>query len=739
MIKPTPGSTGRERKTWLCGGFDPVDKRQNRPFQHPFDPSSEVHFQGSQVASDSGVLPARELDERLGLRQGIAGQLTNSARRFRLPWLRNRLVWVTPVLPFLAFLLLVYRGIDFGVHWDEFSNNIEPVAYSLQNGFTLLPSQYGYPGVGYWLTFSASTPELGRAIVDGKRSPEELKNTLVPVLRGEVFRLRLRRVFGFVTALTAVWIYFAVLVWGRSWLEALYASLLFAFSWEMVYHARWIAPDSILMQFGALTLLLVSVAWRTGSRWALYSAVVAAGFGCGSKYPGALLLLPILAVIWLGPHSKRRAFGDSALVMAIFIGSYLITTPGTLLQPIKFYSDVTEKMHIYATGFLGYSVHPGIRHLSKIFKYFGTQLGSTFQLISVLLMAFGFAGAWALIKESWRNALIVLLFPVVYLLYFSSQAAMIVRNYLVVAPFLFLLMARGVFWTSSKLRWERVRVGFVAIIVLLIAVNAIDQVKAAESVAKRRNVSVFVDAFERYTQAHPNWTFLISPKLERELRGRNFWGKNLSVDTKFEQPYQVYASYYSEAVLPIQRVWQTNRPRTFLAIFGPREVNLDYYTGWWGDDRIVCLSPKEVRRSILPYLPVKRFQWIGEVSFDGVANGAREPLIVTGKPGEGDYLYVLRVDPRTVRVYWNRFGVGDTAGATLQTEKGQRHSLTVDIDFEGGKSDAQIDGATVLNYRGPIYPSGASQILIGKNGVGLGYIGPVFGGTMQEVTRQVDW
>jgi hypothetical protein len=141
-------------------------------------------------------------------------------------------------------------------------------------------------------------------------------------------------------------------------------------------------------------------------------------------------------------------------------------------------------------------------------------------------MAFGFAGAWALIKESWRNALIVLLFPVVYLLYFSSQAAMIVRNYLVVAPFLFLLMARGVFWTSSKLRWERVRVGFVAIIVLLIAVNAIDQVKAAESVAKRRNVSVFVDAFERYTQAHPNWTFLISPKLERELRGRNFWGKN---------------------------------------------------------------------------------------------------------------------------------------------------------------------------------------------------------------------
>ena len=203
--------TGRERKSGFAEASTPVDKKQ-RPFQLPFDPSSEVHFQGSRVASDSGVPPARELDERVGLRQGIAGQLTDSARRFRLPWRRNRLVWVAPVLPFLAFLALVYRGIDFGVHWDEFSNQIELVVYSLQNGFTLLPSQYGYPGVGYWLTFSALTPELGRAMVDGKRSPEELKKTLEPILRGEVFRLRVRRIFGFVTALTTVWIYLAVLV-----------------------------------------------------------------------------------------------------------------------------------------------------------------------------------------------------------------------------------------------------------------------------------------------------------------------------------------------------------------------------------------------------------------------------------------------------------------------------------------------------------------------------------------------
>ena len=580
--------------------------------------------------------------------------------------LMNHLVWFAPVLPFLAFLLLVYRGIDFGAHWDENYNKIDSVAYSLQNGFTLLPEQYSYPGVNYWLTFSALTPELAKEFVDGKRDPEGLRKALLPVLRGQVFRLRLRKIFAFVTALTTIWIYFAVLIWGRSWLEAMFAVLFFTFSWEMVYHARWIAPDGILMQFGALTFFLLSLARRTSSRNLLYFAAIAAGFGCGAKYPGALLLLPILAVIWLAPPASRNAFRDSSLVVAIFGASYLITTPGTILQPFAFYRSVTYQKHVYATGWYGYSVRPGVEHLSRMLIYFGTQLGSTYKVIAILLMAFCFVGAWALIKESWRGALIVLLFPVAYLLYFSTNATMIIRNYLVVAPFLFILMARGVFWVNSKLPWKKVRVGFMAGIVLLMSINGVDQVRAVATIVRRRHVSVFEQAFERYTKAHPTWIFLISPGLARELKARDFWGTNLIAqsDTKFNQPYQVYASYYSESVRPYQFEWQTNRPGSFVAVFGPREVNLDYYTGWSGDDRIVCINPTEVQKNILPNLRVKRFHWTGEVSFEGVADGARDPLIVTGVPAAGDFLYVLRVDPRTVRVFWNHYGVADTAGLT---------------------------------------------------------------------------
>ena len=234
-------------------------------------------------------------ESRIGV-ETIPQSSSYSNRRFGSFFFGGGLAPLAALLPFLAFLLVVNRGIDFGVHWDEPGNIIAPVALSFQHGFTLLPEDYSYPGVVYWLPLAGLTPEVTRAIVSGKRTPDSLKDELLPVLKGQAFLLRLRRIFAFVTALTVLWIYFAVLVWGRSWREAMCAAFFFAFSWEVVYHARWAAPDGILMQFGALAFLLLSLAWRTDSRWPLFLAAVAAGFGCGSKYPGALLVLSLIHI-----------------------------------------------------------------------------------------------------------------------------------------------------------------------------------------------------------------------------------------------------------------------------------------------------------------------------------------------------------------------------------------------------------------------------------------------------------
>ena len=482
-------------------------------------------------------------------------------------------------------------------HWDEDHNKLNAVAFSLQNGFTLLPDSYTYPGVNYWLTLDAMAPELIGEVVNGRLKPAEFRADLLPVLQTPGFRLRLRRVFAFVTSLTAVWIYLTVLVWNRPWWEAGCASCLFAFSWEIVYHSRWIAPDTILMQFGALTFLLVSVAWKTNSRWALYGAAISAGFACGSKYPGGLIVLPILTAVWLSKKPWRRAAVDSVVLFAIMQVAYLITTPGTLVQPLIFLESLRNSVAIYANGWFGYTVNSGPEHLCKMLYYFATQLFSTFTPVSVALFGFTGVGVWAVCKESWRDAVVLLVFPVCYMLYFSGQNVMVVRNYLIVTPFLFILSARGLAWLAGALRWPTARLGFAAAVAVLIVVNAIDQISAAESVAHRSNKEVFLQDFQRYAASHAGRVLAISPHLERELKNRGFWPKNLVAESAagLRGPFDEYVSYYSETISPRESAWPTNQPDSFVAVFGPREVNLNYYTGWWGDDRIISITPALVR------------------------------------------------------------------------------------------------------------------------------------------------
>jgi hypothetical protein len=48
-----------------------VGEKQNQPFQLFLNASLKVDFQGSRVTSDEGLIPVRELDERLGLEKFI--------------------------------------------------------------------------------------------------------------------------------------------------------------------------------------------------------------------------------------------------------------------------------------------------------------------------------------------------------------------------------------------------------------------------------------------------------------------------------------------------------------------------------------------------------------------------------------------------------------------------------------------------------------------------------------------
>jgi hypothetical protein len=57
-----------------------MGEKQNRPFQLSFNSPLRADFQRSRVTSDSGLIPVRELDERLGWGELIERHLADSRR-----------------------------------------------------------------------------------------------------------------------------------------------------------------------------------------------------------------------------------------------------------------------------------------------------------------------------------------------------------------------------------------------------------------------------------------------------------------------------------------------------------------------------------------------------------------------------------------------------------------------------------------------------------------------------------
>ena len=82
-----------------------MGEKVRRPFQPSFNGLLKVDFQGLRVTSDGGLILVRELDERLGLGERIAQQLTDSRqglnKQFTLADLLRRGVAQMPSEPSL--------------------------------------------------------------------------------------------------------------------------------------------------------------------------------------------------------------------------------------------------------------------------------------------------------------------------------------------------------------------------------------------------------------------------------------------------------------------------------------------------------------------------------------------------------------------------------------------------------------------------------------------------------------
>lgn len=491
------------------------------------------------------------------------------------------------------FVVTGLRGIDFGFHWDEKIWQLTPARTMVSEGL-FLARPYNYPAVGKLLVLVPALDKGVRALWRGHDLHKALV-AMVAAMDAPDYLLQARSVFLVISALGIVWVYLTVWVLTSRWWQATLAAAIFGLSWELAYHARWLVNDCLLAQFAALCLLLLALHHRRGKLVWLWAAAIVTGLATGTKYQGILLLAPVmLGAALRTPAALRQRAAGVAAVVGISIASYLVTTPGTVLDPVSFANDFSKVLSYYATSHNGYSTPAGLPHLGLLLCYLEFNLFSPYAPIALLFFASAVVGGVLCWRDDRRFSAILIGFPVFFATYFCwKYSIFIVRNYLLLAPFLAVLSARGLAEGLVRLRRPGARLTLAIAIGCALVANAAWLISASQSI-RHRDSGAAVRKAIAYVRNHPNTRFLISPKVR--------W---LAASRGVELPANATANadeviFFAQAEGPSAWRWTVNDPWLTRAVFGPREINFNYYSTWAGFDRVVVMTIEKARAAGIP-------------------------------------------------------------------------------------------------------------------------------------------
>jgi hypothetical protein len=185
-------------------------------------------------------------------------------------------------------------------------------------------------------------------------------------------------------------------------------------------------------------------------------------------------------------------------------------------------------------------------------------------------------------------ALVVLPFATIYPLYFAAQRVMLVRNLLVVVPFLAILAARGAGVCRAavaKRRWGPAAV--TGVVGAKLAADAAWLVVAGRSIrATGDPTPELVEALSR-SDAVP---CVLSRGLRRALAGETSLLPAAIVPAGTASARWVA---FRTSEVRNRRALVANRRGYAVRWFGPHEVSFDYYPDWVGRDRIVIMRVED--------------------------------------------------------------------------------------------------------------------------------------------------
>jgi hypothetical protein len=510
-----------------------------------------------------------------------------------------------PVLV-LALLVTIFFwtgliGLNFGRHWDE-ALALEEITRPVETG-VFLPRSYNYASMLFDIgtiallprtvpflisTAKESPPSFALAYRDGV--PESEIATVIKYAKGETFHLRLRLILLMMSTLTGVWVFFAVRACKRSGWEAAFAAAVILTSWEIAYHSRWIAPDAVQMQFGALWLMMFTLALNSATRplvWLRLSSA-AAGLAAGTKYQGAFLLFPVIvyAVMLVrasGAHTAAIA-KEVLWNFIVFLIVFVSTTPGIVLDPWNFWQSIRHISQQYSTGHFGYTVSPFGEHGYLLLGYLSCVLTSPWLLPALFVFLLSLLGVTLVWKNRPAVAMLLLAGPLLYGLFAISFRVMIVRNYLLLAPFIAFFSARGAYclWQRLVLVWARA--ALVLCLVGLFAANSFFLWFAARTILPQP-VQRAQDAIA-YIREHSRERFYLSRVMTELLTNADVTLPNTTDNPNIADRFLFHSDEMNRTKM------LCNRPRLYRQVSGRLEVNFNYYAGWEGQGKIFDVSMK---------------------------------------------------------------------------------------------------------------------------------------------------
>jgi len=541
-----------------------------------------------------------------------------SGKRFTKTSLKHwaEYLLLSPILPLLIFLIPTFWGIDFGYHWDENYGKIRSLVRALEDGI-FLQGEYIHAGLNFILSFIPLIPSLIKMFLDGTLDFQHTRENLVPYVISDQYKIAVRSVFILFSSFTIPAVFMISMLLEKNRFQAFAASLAVAVSWEFSYHSRWAVGDCLLVTltaFYVFCLILSVQRSELNFREPLYWAAIFAGLSAGTKYNGGILLFFVLALAFYLEIKKAKKFSfiyaayTLSVITGLFCLVFFFTSPAFLIHPFFFWGDLKEVIDIYKRGFWGApgaTVEPGPEHLFAMLRYFARDFFSHYQPIAFGMFGVSMLGAFYFCKILPRLISIILFgIPLLYLLYFSQQCYMGIRNYLFVIPILAVCCGKGIVVLFNCVTNKKLRIIAVAIFASYIACNIYWMGESANSITKRtlrrydlkEAPKVLIDDLIGYIKTHPDKRFVPS-KLIRDDLVRSGVPTLNNVHTKFETSDDFLVCYQSESVMQ-ERKWPSTGSIVFSKVIGPQVANMNYYARWAGSEWVYIIP-----RTSFPLLP----------------------------------------------------------------------------------------------------------------------------------------